>query len=293
MAFSSQASFVLSKSFSSSSLGSRTSLRTQVRGSTEKPTTLQTAYESSSSRRDFCMFIASVGAWGLGAATAGALVRGNAPPKGYGLGKNFEKAAECTQVTECQEIGRQKEEEEFGSTKEITFKMTADGVRYKDMTEGNAKDGVAKPGSTLKLKYRVMRSGKRANDGLSGEASTIFSLGYGEDDGPKDAVLTAPLGQGRFVKAIEEGLEGLAVGGKRRIQVRPEQGFGWKKPGKCAEQIQVVGVAAGLPMGGAENNGTCLDEALLPQPQDFAAKRRFSRRFDESLIVELELVGVE
>ena len=39
------------------------------------------------------------------------------------------------------------------------------------------------------MKYRVLRLGKRARDGVSGEASPVFSFGYGEDDDTeKDAV---------------------------------------------------------------------------------------------------------
>ena len=39
---------------------------------------------------------------------------------------------------------------------------------------GSEADGVAKAGDDLKLKYRVMRAGKRSYDGVSGEASTLF-----------------------------------------------------------------------------------------------------------------------
>lgn len=231
-------------------------------------------------------------AWGAGAGVALAVVKGNAPPKTYGIGKNMSKAAECTTVGECQEIGRQREAEEYGRAEDIKYEKTSGGVRYKDLVVGSRESGVAKPGSVVRLRYRVMRSGKRSSDGLSGEASTIFSLGYGEDDGPKDAVLAAPIGEGRFVKALEEGLVGMAVGGTRRIQVRPEDGLGWKRAGKCAEEMQAVGLVAGLPMGGAENQETCIDDTKIPKPMDFASKRRFSRRFDESLIVEAELMGL-
>lgn len=225
----------------------------------------------------------------LGAARpSGALVRGNAPPKEY---KAFGKKASCANKEECQEIGREREAAEFGASEDIKYQKTSSGARYKDMTEGSPDAGVAESGKVVKLRYRVMRSGKRASDGLSGEASTIFSLGYGEDDGPKDAVLTTTLGEGKLVKALDEGLVGMAVGGRRRVQVRPENGLGWKKPGKCAEESDTMGVMVGLPGGKTENEETCLNDKL-PQPVDFGSKRRFSRRFDESLIVEAELVGV-
>ncbi|CAJ1405417.1 unnamed protein product [Effrenium voratum] len=233
----------------------------------------------------------------VGSEGAQALVKGNAPPKDYGLGKGLKTIgpADCRSRVECEELGRQREEEQYGeggAAKERTFKVTKSGARYKDMKPGNEKDGVAKAGDDLKIKYRVMRSGKRSYDGLSGEATTLFSLGYGEDEGPKDATLNAPVGEGKFVKALDEGLVGMAVGGVRRVQVRPDYSLGWKKPGKCAEAIGAVGMVAGLPGGGAEMESACLDTSLLPQPVDWDAKRRFERRFDESLIVEAELVGL-
>lgn len=224
----------------------------------------------------------------LGAARpSGALVRGNAPPKEY---KAFKKTG-CANKEECQEIGREREKEEFGATEDVKYEKTASGARWKDMAKGSPEAGVAASGSVVKLRYRVMRSGKRASDGLSGEASTIFSLGFGEDEGPKDAVLTSTLGEGKFVKALDEGLIGMAVGGRRRVQVRPENGLGWRKPGKCAEQDSTMGIISGIPGVNTENEETCLNDKL-PQPVDFGSKRRFSRRFDESLIVEAELVAL-
>jgi len=221
-------------------------------------------------------------------------VVGNKPPDGYGMGKGMGKKVKCSSREECQDIGAVAEREEFGNapSKDIQYQKTPSGARYKDMEEGKAADGVAQIDSTVQIRYRVMRSGKRSADGLSGEASTIFSLGYGEDEGPKDAVLTETLGQGKFVKALDEGIVGMAVGGKRRVQVRPEYGLGWRKPGKCAEADFAVGASVGLPGGGAEKQEACIQQDKLPQPVDFASKRRFSRRFDESLIVEVELMGL-
>eukprot|EP00930_Biecheleria_cincta_P101039 TRINITY_DN92674_c0_g1_i1.p1 TRINITY_DN92674_c0_g1~~TRINITY_DN92674_c0_g1_i1.p1 ORF type:complete len:352 (+),score=65.83 TRINITY_DN92674_c0_g1_i1:35-1090(+) len=234
----------------------------------------------------------TTGAWAAWQVPSRALVKGSKPPKEYGMMKNLpQKPKDCSTIEDCEEVGLKRENELFGSPQDISYKTTPAGVRYKDMVEGNVSDGVAKEGSILQLKYRVMRAGKRSNDGLSGEASTIFSIGYGEDDGPKDGKLVAPIGQGKFVKSLEEGLLGMAVGGKRRIQVRPENGLGWRKIGRCAEKIEAAGIMAGIPGAGAEDNTACLTE-LLPQPKDSDAQRRFNRRFDESLIVEAELVGL-
>mmetsp|Transcript_116573 Transcript_116573/g.277140 ORF Transcript_116573/g.277140 Transcript_116573/m.277140 type:complete len:318 (-) Transcript_116573:20-973(-) len=252
----------------------------------------QDGRSSLASRRSWGLLVMGA-AWGAGLASAQALVKGSTPPKGYGLGKGIKEAADCKSLAECEELGAKREEEKYGTKMEKTFKVTASGARWKDMKVGNEADGVAKVGDDLKLRYRVMRAGKRSYDGVSGEATTLFSLGYGEgDDEKKDATLNAPLGTGRFVKAIDEGLVGMSVGGIRRVQVRPDYGLGWKKPGKCAEAIGAVGAIAGLPAAGAEKESACLDTSLLPQPEDWNAKRRFERRFDESLIVEMELVGL-
>lgn len=208
-----------------------------------------------------------------GLSAARALIKGNAPPEGYGLGKGMNKAAlDCRSRAECEELGLKREEEKYGMTspgQEKTYKLTPSKARYKDVKAGDESAGVAKVGDDVKIRYRVMRSGKRSYDGLSGEATTLFSLGYGEDDGPKEATLNAPIGQGRFVKALDEALVGMAVGGVRRIQVRPDYGLGWKKEGKCAEAIGAVGMVAGLPAAGAERESDCIDTALLPQPIDW------------------------
>jgi len=248
--------------------------------------------EEASLGRRFATGLLMTGAWAAWQVPARARVNGSKPPKEYGMMKNLpQKPKDCTTIEECEEVGLKREDELFGSAQEISYKTTPSGVRYKDFVEGTPSDGIAKAGSTLQLKYRVMRAGKRSNDGLSGEASTIFSIGYGEDDGPKDGKLVAPIGQGKFVKSLEEGLVGMAVGGKRRVQVRPENGLGWRKVGKCAEKIEAAGILSGIPGAGAEDNTTCLT-GLLPQPKDSDAQRRFNRRFDESLIFEAELLGL-
>lgn len=228
----------------------------------------------------------------IGSMARADIVKGNAVPKGYGLGRGFNvEKSKCGTVDECKARGEEREKVMFKSEGDGKLERTKSGARYKDLLVGIKEKGVAENGTTVQLRYKVMRQGKRANDGVSGEASTIFSLGFGEDDGPKDAVLTATLGEGRLVKALDEGIIGMAVNGTRRIQVRPDYGLGWKKAGKCAESSAVIGMVSGLPAAGTENEETCLSD-LLPQPLDYGAKRRFARRFDESLIVEALLVGV-
>ena len=40
-----------------------------------------------------------------------------------------------------------------------------------------------------------------------------------------------------------------------------------------------------------ENENACQNKVSQPQPRSYGAKARFGRRFDESLLVELDLVG--
>lgn len=55
------------------------------------------------------------------------------------------------------------------------------GDRYRDIVVGSGGKALA-DGDTCAIRYRALRLGKRSRDGLSGEASTVFSFGYGEDD---------------------------------------------------------------------------------------------------------------
>ncbi|CAM9958904.1 unnamed protein product, partial [Choristocarpus tenellus] len=59
------------------------------------------------------------------------------------------------------------------------------------------------------------------------QATSVFSLGYGEDDDKEGSVLTVPVGVGRLVGAVDEAMVGMRAGGVRRVAVRPERG--WKK----------------------------------------------------------------
>ena len=78
-------------------------------------------------------------------------------------------------------------------------RQTKDGVRWRDVREGSG--GEVGRGDGVLLKYRVMRLGKRATDNLSGEASPVFSLGYGEDDDTERDVLQAVVGAKQLIPA--------------------------------------------------------------------------------------------
>ena len=86
--------------------------------------------------------------------------------------------------------------------------------------------------------------------------------------------------------------------------VRPERG--WKETtSACAEGTKSLGLDAAqrtsaqdgnlvfkADIGAAiENENACQNKVSAPQPRSYGAKARFGRRFDRSLLVELDLVG--
>jgi hypothetical protein len=54
-------------------------------------------------------------------------------------------------------------------------------------------------------RYRALRLGKRSRDGVSGEATTVFSFGYGEDDDKDGDSLDVTLGESNLIPALEQG----------------------------------------------------------------------------------------
>lgn len=147
---------------------------------------------------------------------AQALVKGNAPPPK----SSRSGGRKCRDIDECEALGELKEQETFQASQE-PFETTSDGVRYRDVrrrserftcdedaqvaTGETAAAGVQR-GDVVQVKYRVMRLGKRSSDNLSGEASPVFSLGYGEDDDSAADVLTARVGTGELIEALDSAI---------------------------------------------------------------------------------------
>jgi len=235
------------------------------------------------------------------ATPAPALVKGAAPPPKSSASAAAGGRPKCRSVDECEEVGSLREQAAFDAN--APFEVTADGVRYRDVVaSADAARPVAK-NDVVTIKYRVMRLGKRSQDNLSGEASPVFSLGYGEDDDAETDVLTAKVGNGELIAALDSALVGMKVGAKRRLFVVPEKG--WKKiNASCTAEsngalntglasaggIDALGQAV-VPLAQVVDNDACIEEVKQPQPRNFGARRRLARRFDEGLLVEVELVG--
>ena len=215
-----------------------------------------------------------------------ALIKGSAPPEGgFSAKKNKPKERRCSNIDECEALGEKAQVQiDEASGVNLGYERTSGGDRYRDV-EGGSGAREARAGDSVSIRYRVMRLGTRARDGLSGEGQTIFSLGYGEDDEAEGSVLETSVGP-KMVPGVAAAIEGMKAGGRRRVLVRPERG--WREQSdKCGSIVFKADIGASV-----EEVEGCLDKTRLPQPSSFQAQRRFARRFDESLLVEIDLVQI-
>ena len=249
-------------------------------------------------RREFCLAAASA-AW-LAAGTpspAHALIKGSAPPPKMAPPKD----RKCKSIDECEALG-DKTKAEAQAKERTDFERTPGGDRYRDLVDGSGK-AVAQ-GDTVEIRYRVMRLGPKARDGLSGEGQTIFSFGYGEDEDKEGDKLAVQLRDQNLVPGVNDAIVGMQPGGTRRVLVRPERG--WKvQTGTCKDGEKSLDLSAverstatdgnlvfKADIGAAiENENACQNKVSQPQPRTYGGRARFGRRFDESLLVELDLVG--
>jgi FKBP-type peptidyl-prolyl cis-trans isomerase len=232
---------------------------------------------------------------------AQALVKGVSPPPP----KSSLDRPKCTNVEECQAAAelREQQEREQQEANQVPALITAKGTRYRDVQLGNdvANNRVVKLGDDVTVYYKVLKLGKRSYDGLSGEGTVVFSRGYGlEDDesAPRQKSWTTTAGAYNNIAALNDAVLGMAVGGIRRLVVLPDQG--WRKPGR-----QCDGGPGGLGAGGDLKTDyvvvptatmvateACLDASKQPYPISYAQQRRMAQRFDQSLILEVEVVSI-
>jgi len=231
---------------------------------------------------------------------AQALVKGNAPPPK----KSATTALKCTNVDECQKIAEQKEQElkeerELNSTPTL---VTKKGTRYKDLELGDPDKGVVEDGNEVTLIYKVLKLGKRSYDGISGEGTVVFSRGYGlEDDetalGTKSFVTT--VGSVQNIRALNDAIVGMNVNGMRRFSVQPQAG--WEKPTKLCDGGPGGQGAGGdlktdyvvVPTATMVSTETCFDNTKLPFPISYGEQRRMAQRFDQALIMEVQVLKVD
>tara|TARA_Y100001968_G_scaffold280565_1_gene277155 strand:- start:25788 stop:26384 length:597 start_codon:yes stop_codon:yes gene_type:complete len=94
-----------------------------------------------------------------------------------------------------------------GAMEAETYQITSSGLKFYDIQVGNGAE--ATPGQTVSVNYRgKLESGKE------------FDSSYGR------APFNFPLGAGQVIKGWDEGVAGMKVGGKRKLVIPPELGYG-------------------------------------------------------------------
>ena len=91
--------------------------------------------------------------------------------------------------------------------------ITASGLRITDLVEGTGAEATS--GQTVVVHYRGTLEDGRQFD-ASYDRGTPFSF---------------PLGAGRVIKGWDEGVQGMKVGGKRKLVIPPDLGYGTRGAG--------------------------------------------------------------
>ena len=251
---------------------------------------------------------------------ADALVKGVAPPPKKSVG-GAEKL-KCTNVEECQDMAAirddLKAQEEAGGPPPL---VTKGGVKYRDISvsspeDNNASDkggeegnnsnsnsiSAAQDGDDVSIYFKVLKLGKRSYDGLSGEGTVVFSRGYGledDEDKPAQKSFSTCIGRTSNIPALNEALVGMQVNGVRRFAILPQKG--WERQTKACDGGPGGGGAGGdirtdyvvVPTATIVQQEVCLDNTKLPFPSTYAQQRRMAQRFDQSLIMEVQLVSID
>ena len=238
-------------------------------------------------------------------------------------GNNNDGTTKCRNVEECQEqaeraemalMQREAEKAAYGPKPQIANGRT----RYLDVVvleedggSGSRSDvgsdsagdtrRLAKTGDTITIYYKVLKLGKRSYDGLSGEGTVVFSRGYALEDDEKvlgDKSFTFVLGDTNVIQALNDAIPGMGVGSTRRISVTPQSGWEKNIP-SCDGGPGGKGVGGELrtdyvvvPTATMVEQEACFDRSKLPFPSTYAQERRMAQRFDQSLIMEVQLVNV-
>ena len=240
------------------------------------------------------------GTWSLVPPSSNALVKGVAPPP------SSKKAPpsgprKCRNVEECQAQAEQKEQEEREEAmkNQTPALVTAGGTRYRDIEVPSSPTAVVKDGDDVKLYYKVLKLGKRSYDGLSGEGTVVFSRGYGLEDDEKEPgtkYFSTTVGSYSNIAALNDALVGMPVGATRRFAILPQKG--WRKPDRACDGGPGGSGAGGdiktdmvvVPTAQLVAEEACFDATKRPFPETYAQQRRMAQRFDQSLIMEVQVV---
>lgn len=115
---------------------------------------------------------------------------------------------------------------------------------------------------------------------------------------PGDKSFRFTVGDQAVIGALNDAIAGMNVGGVRRLAVLPQAG--WELPNKACDGGP-GGTGAGgdlktdyvvVPTATMVATETCFDKSKLPFPESYAQQRRMAQRFDQSLLMEVQLVQV-
>lgn len=250
----------------------------------------------------------SAALWTTTVQPSNALVKGNAPPPKKSASSGEER--KCRNVEECQEQAEKAEalraQQDAERAAANPPKVTASGTKYLDIVEEegsstSSSDKIAKAGDAVEVHYKVLKLGKRSYDGLSGEGTVVFSRGYALEDDEKvigDHSFKFTIGDNQVISALNDAVQGMAVGKLRRINVTPQNG--WEKNTRACDGGPGGSGAGGdlkvdyaiVPTATMVEQEACFDKNKLPFPTTYAQERRMAQRFDQSLIMEVKLVNI-
>mmetsp|Transcript_21884 Transcript_21884/g.26802 ORF Transcript_21884/g.26802 Transcript_21884/m.26802 type:complete len:101 (+) Transcript_21884:504-806(+) len=98
---------------------------------------------------------------------------------------------------------------------------------------------------------------------------------------------------------MNDATPGMKQGETRRIAVLPQ--MGWERPNALCDGGPGGKGSGGdlktdyvvVPTATMVATETCFDKSKLPFPERYDQQRRMAQRFDQSLIVEVELVNIK
>jgi len=125
--------------------------------------------------------------------------------------------------------------------------------------------------------------------------------GYGlEDDEKKEneKFFTYTVGDKSIIDGLNDGILGMTPSSTRRIAILPPKG--WRKPtpecdggpGGSGSGGELKTDYVVVPTATMVATEICFDKTKLPFPTTYAQERRMAQRFDQSLIMEVELVDI-
>jgi len=98
---------------------------------------------------------------------------------------------------------------------------------------------------------------------------------------------------------LNDGVVGMNVDGTRRFTIMPQQG--WERPTAMCDGGPGGRGSGGdlktdyviVPTATMVATEECFDKSKKPFPSSYAQERRMAQRFDQSLIMEVQVVGIK